>query len=98
VAATLAQRRRRSAWALAPVAVMGAAAIAFGTYVAPAPIIEAVVIAGIAVPWLAWRRAQSRRVEVLSSASVEDPSSSRSARGRRLVTASGVMVVALVVG
>lgn len=93
VGVALAARATRAGWAvLAPLTLLSVA-IAFGTYRGASPVIQAVVFAAVALPWLAWRREAQRAPAGDGGSTV-----SKEARARRTVLAAGVLAAALVVG
>lgn len=92
-AAALATRSSHvSAAILAPLALL-TVAIAFGTYHGAAPLLQAIVFALVAVPWLSWRRELSRAPEADGN-----PTVPKEARLRRSALAAGVLVVAIALG
>lgn len=60
LAGSLALRARRPAWALLPVAVLGVGVILLGTWETAQPLVQGLVFGGVAVVWIAWRRAGAR--------------------------------------
>lgn len=95
IAASLALRLRRAAWAVIPAALYVAAEILLGTAQPVAPIVQGALFVVVAVVWLSLRTMWSpERTAVESAAPGAD--ASRAARVRRLV--SGGVVLALATG
>ncbi|MBZ6372369.1 transglutaminase domain-containing protein [Microbacterium aurum] len=97
---SLALRARHAAWALLPAAVVLVATILLGVAQPAAPIVQGVLLAVVAIVWLALRRAweHDRAAVRVESAGASDAESVRSSRTRRLVAAGAVLAVATGVG
>ncbi len=90
LAGALALRAKAPAWALLPATTVLVVSISFGTYQAVAPTAQALVFAGVAIAWLAFRGSQRARITVEGRG--------RAAGVRRLLTAAGVLAASLVGG
>ncbi len=93
VAASLALRLAHPGWALIPLGVLLSLQIAFGTFEAALPLVQGLVLAVVAVVWLALREAWSparRRVAVSGGAAGAGYGGGRA----RLVAGAVVLVIA----
>ena len=90
LAGALALRAKAPAWALIPATAVLVVSISFGTYKAFAPTAQALVFAGTAVAWLAFRGSQQARINIEGRG--------RAAGTKRLLVAAGVLAASLVGG
>lgn len=96
IAASLALRVRRAAWALLPAVALLAAQILLGVTEPAAPLVQGILFAVVAVVWLALRHAWENNgaaVRVEASGAV-DASAVRHSRSRRLIAGSAVLALA----
>lgn len=93
---SLALRARPAAWALVPAIAVLASTILLGVAQVAAPLVQGIVLAVVAIVWLALRRAwvSDRAAVRVESAGVSDAASVRSSRARRLIAGGAVLAVA----
>jgi len=100
-AGSFALRLSRPVFALLPVLALFVVSIGFGTHEVLLPVVRGIILAVVAIAWLAWRLAAARASSALATAvgSPQDDSTSRvQARNRRLALGAGLLVLALGVG
>ncbi|QWT24554.1 transglutaminase-like domain-containing protein [Subtercola sp. PAMC28395] len=102
ISASLALRlRQRWATALIPVVALFALSISLGTHETVEPLVRGVLLAGLSIGWVAFRRAESLAAVSTADDLIEyegDNAQPVAARSRRAALAAGLIVVGLVVG
>ncbi|WP_235562939.1 transglutaminase-like domain-containing protein [Microbacterium sp. Root53] len=98
LAASLALRVRPPAWALLPAGACLALQIALGTSEPAAPIIQGVMLAVVAIVWLALREAWAPTRSAISLSSEDERTEDRRHVVRRVGAAAGVLAVACAAG
>ncbi len=99
-AGTLAWRLRSAYWAIIPVLLLFITAILFGTAEVFLPGVRGVLLAVVAIAWLAYRHEVGRRLGaavVSAGQQGADPATARTALLRRVGMGAGVLVVAAAV-
>lgn len=98
IAAAIAQRATKAAFAIVPAAGVLMVAAGFGLYRAPAPVVQGAVFAAVAIGWAAWKRAVGRGLGEVALAAEHSAQTLQSARRRRGIAAAATVAGALAVG
>ncbi|GGH50885.1 transglutaminase-like domain-containing protein [Microbacterium album] len=98
LAASLALRVMPAAWALVPAVACLALQIALGTSEPAVPIVQGVLLAVVAIVWLAVRDAWAPARSAIAVGTDDAPAADRAHLLRRIATAAGVLGVAAAVG
>jgi transglutaminase-like putative cysteine protease len=91
---SLGLRTRTPAWALIPATAYLAIQIALGTSQPSAPLVQGIVFGGVAIAWLAIRRAWAPAAAAVALDAAPTPSA-RGASGRRIAAGAGILALAI---
>lgn len=96
--ASLGLRANPPAWALLPAAACLALQIALGTSQPAAPVVQGILLAVVAIVWLAVRAAWAPARSAIALSSADERTADRRHLMRRLGAAAGVLVIAAAAG
>ena len=95
IAGSLALRLRAAAWALIPLGALLALEIAFGTFEESLPLLQAIMLVGVSIAWLALRDTWAPERNAVS---VGEGRSARGTGRSRLISGAVVLVIAVGAG